>query len=880
MYGGQAAAAGVEGYKSGYDFQEKAQSAYQDAQLKEQKIKQAVTNNKLLDIAYDDVVGGTQQESQMAQMQKIIDTQAQSIKKSNGATVQNDINTLTIQNDSKTRQEFIQSLKSKFKTNPELYASLGIKNAETMGVLNPIDSRDVQWMEDTLKQQGVKKEDYGDEWDDMVKQTMDAYPAIKADGAIVDLNGLSAATGSAVMASPQYNKIMETNLNRIKEVFNKEETRLDKNMKAVTGDRVFDNVETPDPSLISPTANDQQKYRDEMSAKVDVPIQQGGGIQTVDEPTYQTDENGAIYLANADGSIVKGPIDPKDVPTGAKTGKKNTGIRPDSDVIPIPGVNKEQLKSNEGFRSKAYKDSEGHWTIGYGHKIKPNEQHLMNANLSKEEGEALFNKDHTEHSKAFVDKEGWTTNQSPEVQEALHDMAFNMGPGWMDKFPSVRKALQEGDTKKAADIIRNSKYADQVGARADRNASLIDGSKPSISSEVSSSVREEINSSGGKPLDDMRMRKVYALLGKNYPDDPNEPTAKMKNYEFLRSIVGEERAFEGVFGSTTKSSRMGKLNREQARYPKGSKEWEQYEQMKKKIMYKGTGGEADKQYAQSVIDAFGDRTDLTEEEQADKYNALKTLEKQNKTATQRNQDSSIEHGKKGREMADTADSFLDKHPENKQALADLETGQQRLRIASPKTYQDEKEDIVNLKRKQVSVNRVADVLNRVNYGDLQDIKRGAVDSLKQWGSTKLDDPTTKLMDANTDGKWSETTKQNLKLGTALGLLQAEFIKAISGATVTDEERKILVRTMVGGGGWDTEEALKTALTEFYEAEKESMQYSGEQLSKGTSPYAGRIFSEAKELGEEHLQERNKKENRPSRTVNGETRYWDGTSWVK
>jgi GH24 family phage-related lysozyme (muramidase) len=34
---------------------------------------------------------------------------------------------------------------------------------------------------------------------------------------------------------------------------------------------------------------------------------------------------------------------------------------------------REQLKREEGLRLKPYKDTLGHWTIGYGHKMLPGE---------------------------------------------------------------------------------------------------------------------------------------------------------------------------------------------------------------------------------------------------------------------------------------------------------------------------------------------------------------------------------------------------------------------------------------------------------------------------------------------------------------------------
>ncbi len=394
-------------------------------------------------------------------------------------------------------------------------------------------------------------------------------------------------------------------------------------------------------------------------------------------------------------------------------------------------------------------------------------------------------------------------------------------------------------------------------------ASNTDNSPEEVVTKSSAAVGQMVATNEGKPADDMQMRKIYALLGKTYPRDPNEMTADIKNYKFLSPLVGKDMAYDAVFGKTGNKSlsRVGKTIRDaKDAYASGDKEAGD-------ILMKSANKQADKrtssQYGRD--EARSANKDLmnkgqenwTNEDFEDYQANNEVIEGYEDTAKEQNWNAETKKIKQGRTKADNALQFLKKNPTDKRAMGDLEDAQSKLRQGKPKTYQDEKKQIEELKGKQVSLNQTADVLNRINHGDLQAIERGAVDTLKQWMSTKIDRPTEEFLTENLGEGWKDTTEANLKQGTSLGLLQAAFIKSISGATVTDQERADLVKTMVGGGGMDNEKALKTALTEFYESGKESMGYSADQLSKGTSPYDAFNYGKVKGLGEEFLTERGK-----------------------
>lgn len=126
---------------------------------------------------------------------------------------------------------------------------------------------------------------------------------------------------------------------------------------------------------------------------------------------------------------------------------------------------KEEIALDEGRRNKAYKDTRGNWTIGVGHLLK------------KEEGPWTDEKIDEVYE---VDFQNAVTGAKQAVpffdaldgarKGALVNMAFNMGSTTLASFHGTLNALDNGDWTTAALHLMNSKYARQVGARANRLA--------------------------------------------------------------------------------------------------------------------------------------------------------------------------------------------------------------------------------------------------------------------------------------------------------------------------------------------------------------------------------------------------------------------------
>jgi lysozyme len=108
------------------------------------------------------------------------------------------------------------------------------------------------------------------------------------------------------------------------------------------------------------------------------------------------------------------------------------------------------ITKEEGARNKAYKDSKGLWTIGVGHLIKPDEQHLITATLTDAQVEELLRSDLKWCSEAVESSVKVPLTQAQF--DALYSLCFNIGETAFRKSTVVRK-LNENDIKGAADAI-------------------------------------------------------------------------------------------------------------------------------------------------------------------------------------------------------------------------------------------------------------------------------------------------------------------------------------------------------------------------------------------------------------------------------------------
>lgn len=125
------------------------------------------------------------------------------------------------------------------------------------------------------------------------------------------------------------------------------------------------------------------------------------------------------------------------------------------------------LIRDEGRRDRPYRDSKGILTIGYGHNLEA-------APLCEAAIRAQLDFDIAAHLGDLDTALPWWRDQPEAVQRVIGNLGFNLGVGRLVMFKNTLKALREGRYTDAAQGLRTSLYAKQVGARAERLAQLLE----------------------------------------------------------------------------------------------------------------------------------------------------------------------------------------------------------------------------------------------------------------------------------------------------------------------------------------------------------------------------------------------------------------------
>ena len=124
------------------------------------------------------------------------------------------------------------------------------------------------------------------------------------------------------------------------------------------------------------------------------------------------------------------------------------------------------LMVDEGFRSKPYKDTVGKLTIGYG-------RNLEDRGITEREAYKLLKNDAYEVMTQLDKVFPWWSTLTASRQCAVANMGFNLGIKGLLKFKRMLKALEEKKYHTAAEEALDSKWAKQVGDRAERIANII-----------------------------------------------------------------------------------------------------------------------------------------------------------------------------------------------------------------------------------------------------------------------------------------------------------------------------------------------------------------------------------------------------------------------
>lgn len=132
------------------------------------------------------------------------------------------------------------------------------------------------------------------------------------------------------------------------------------------------------------------------------------------------------------------------------------------------------LIKHEGYSEDSYKDTKGNWTIGVGHLLGKGE-HFRTYRYGKDKIEKILYEDMSiAINDCYHIFESYNTLPFG-VRLALADMAFNLGRPNLKKFKKMIAAIDCTDWIIASDEMLDSKWARQVGSRADYLAELVEG---------------------------------------------------------------------------------------------------------------------------------------------------------------------------------------------------------------------------------------------------------------------------------------------------------------------------------------------------------------------------------------------------------------------
>ncbi|MEW8230369.1 MAG: glycoside hydrolase family protein [Candidatus Thiodiazotropha endolucinida] len=124
----------------------------------------------------------------------------------------------------------------------------------------------------------------------------------------------------------------------------------------------------------------------------------------------------------------------------------------------------EQLQRHEGSviekgRHMPYTDSEGHLTIGYGHNLEYGIPQFI--------ADQLLRYDYAQAVQELRQSYVWYDELDKVRQDVLSNMCFNLGIERFGGFVRMIAAIEAGDYEEAAIEMLDSKWATQVGDRAD-----------------------------------------------------------------------------------------------------------------------------------------------------------------------------------------------------------------------------------------------------------------------------------------------------------------------------------------------------------------------------------------------------------------------------
>lgn len=149
-----------------------------------------------------------------------------------------------------------------------------------------------------------------------------------------------------------------------------------------------------------------------------------------------------------------------------------------------------ELTRDEGKRLKAYKDSKGLWSIGIGRNLDGvgtapltrTKADVIAHGINEAECDQFFDYDVNRTERDLDRGISWWRSLDPVRQRVMLNMCFNMGwgegtPHGLHTFVNTLAMIQRGEYSRAADGMLKSKWATEVGMRAQRLANMMRNGK-------------------------------------------------------------------------------------------------------------------------------------------------------------------------------------------------------------------------------------------------------------------------------------------------------------------------------------------------------------------------------------------------------------------
>jgi lysozyme len=122
----------------------------------------------------------------------------------------------------------------------------------------------------------------------------------------------------------------------------------------------------------------------------------------------------------------------------------------------------DDIKQDEGLRLLPYKDTVGKLTIGYGLNL--------DAGISEIEANWLLQNRVSDIKRNLYSSFNWYRAMDEARQDVIVNMVYNLGLAGVLRFKKLIGSLETQDYDRAAHEMLDSKWASQVGKRAERLA--------------------------------------------------------------------------------------------------------------------------------------------------------------------------------------------------------------------------------------------------------------------------------------------------------------------------------------------------------------------------------------------------------------------------